>query len=78
MNLTLTELGERVKARRELPTPDVRRSLRRGAGISAADLAQVVGVSEGAVLAWETGRRAPSARNLESYVAALQVLGREP
>ncbi|MEO5577279.1 MAG: helix-turn-helix transcriptional regulator [Gaiellaceae bacterium] len=74
MNLTLAELGERVKARRELPTPDVRRSLRRGAGISAADLAQVVGVSEGAVLAWETGRRAPSGRNLDRYVAALHIL----
>jgi DNA-binding transcriptional regulator YiaG len=76
MNLTLTELSERVKSRRELPSPAARRALRREAGISAAELAEALGVTEGAVLTWERGTREPRGRNRDGYIQALRILSR--
>jgi DNA-binding XRE family transcriptional regulator len=49
----LEKLSRRIKARRELPPPEVQRALRRGAGASLADVAQVVGATRQAVSLWE-------------------------
>lgn len=74
MSSTLTQLAERVKARRELPSPAERRAVRRDAGLSAAELAEAIGVTEAAVLTWERGTREPRGRNLDRYVEALRTL----
>jgi transcriptional regulator with XRE-family HTH domain len=69
---TLSELEAAVRTRRELPTPDVRRALRKAAGASQADVAGVIGVTPEAVGHWEAGTRTPKGRNLTSYVEVLR------
>jgi DNA-binding transcriptional regulator YiaG len=70
----LEKLSRRIKARRELPPPEVQRALRRGAGASLADVAQVVGATRQAVSLWEWGKRRPRGEQLEAYLEVLRVL----
>jgi DNA-binding transcriptional regulator YiaG len=74
MAATLDDLTQRLRRRRELPSPDVRRALRQVAGASQSDIAEVVGVTRQAVQYWEAGTRTPRGANLERYVAVLQAL----
>ncbi|MEV5792686.1 helix-turn-helix transcriptional regulator [Streptomyces sp. NPDC052192] len=73
MNVT-----ERVKARihvhRSLPEPAQRVALRKRAGLTQKELAEILGVDRTAVAHWEAGRRNPDGKRLESYIEALQVL----
>ena len=69
----LEKLSRRLKARRELPPPEIRRALRRGAGASLADVAKVVGATRQAVSLWEWGKRRPRGEQLEAYLEVLQV-----
>jgi transcriptional regulator with XRE-family HTH domain len=55
----------------------MRRALRVDAGISAAELAQDLGVSRQAVAQWERGERTPRGKYLEAYVEALDALADE-
>jgi DNA-binding XRE family transcriptional regulator len=76
MAATLDSLTQRLHARRELPSPDVRRTLRRLAGASQADVAEVVGVSRQAVQLWEAGTRTPRGTNLDAYLEVLRAFRR--
>jgi DNA-binding transcriptional regulator YiaG len=72
MSATLADLTERLQARRELPLPEVRRTLRRVAGASQADVAAIVGVTRQAVQLWEAGTRTPRGANLDRYLEVLR------
>jgi DNA-binding transcriptional regulator YiaG len=77
VNATLEDLTQRLKARNELPTPQVRRALRKGAGASQEDVAKVVGVTRQAVQLWEAGVRTPRrGANLDAYLEVLQAFKR--
>ena len=76
MSATLDSLTQRLQARRELPSPDVRRTLRRVAGASQADVAEVVGVTRQAVQLWEAGARTPRGTNLDAYLEVLRAFRR--
>ncbi len=76
MPVTLDELTLRVRTRRTLPEPSVRRAIRRAAGVSLEDIANVVGVTRQAVSLWELGQRTPRPRALNTYVDALRALQR--
>jgi DNA-binding transcriptional regulator YiaG len=71
------EVLARIKLRRRLPPPSMRRQLREQAGVSQSDIAAVVGVSRECVSMWESGPRVPRGQNLERYLAFLERLARE-
>ena len=68
---------EQARKRRALPSPRVRRELRRRLGISQEVIAQAVGVSRITLLHYEFGRRRPSGERLERYLDVLDRLKRE-
>jgi len=70
----MTLLVERLKSRRDLPPPAVRRALREAAGLSQGDIARAVGASRQAVAHWEEGRRNPRPVHLSTYVEVLRLL----
>ena len=74
MGATLEELTQRVRTRRDLPPPEVRRALRRAAGVPMQDIAEIVGVTRQAVSLWERGSREPRDANLASYAQVLRAL----
>jgi transcriptional regulator with XRE-family HTH domain len=76
MVATLEVLTQRI-ARRDLPPVEMRRALRRGAGLTLADIAEAVGVTRQPVSWWERGRRTPRGPNLDAYGEVLRALGRE-
>jgi len=57
-----------------LPIPEVRRALRRGAGVTLADIARPCRVTVATVSRWERGLRSPRGEALERYVNALDEL----
>lgn len=63
-----------MQVRRDLPAPDERRALRVRAGLSQQELAEIVGVTNGAISHWETGNRRPQGDLLDRYVEALNAL----
>jgi DNA-binding transcriptional regulator YiaG len=76
MGATLGDLTQRLQTRRQLPPPDVRRTLRRVAGASQSDVAEVVGVTRQAVHLWEAGVRTPRGSNLDAYLEVLAAFRR--
>jgi DNA-binding XRE family transcriptional regulator len=74
MGTALEELGRRVRARTQLPTPEARRAIRVSAGVSLADIARAVGVTRQTAMLWERGARRPSGERLLAYVAVLEML----
>jgi DNA-binding transcriptional regulator YiaG len=74
MVTTLEDLSSRVRTRQELPAPAARRALRKAAGISLQNVADVCGVTRQAVATWETAGRTPRGQTLEAYVAVLRAL----
>lgn len=70
--------GERVRARMrvhlDLPSPPERRLLRHAVGLSLAEVAKAVGVTQQAVSLWELGERTPRGVVLDRYVAALNAM----
>ncbi len=76
MVATLESLTRRLQARRELPSPEVRRTLRRVAGASQTDVAEVIGVTRQAVQLWEAGTRTPRGANLDAYLKVLRAFRR--
>jgi transcriptional regulator with XRE-family HTH domain len=68
------KLAEKVRAKRELPSPAVRRAIRIAAGVSQQDIADELGLTRAAVGRWETGDRLPSGDHLLGYVKILRTL----
>jgi DNA-binding transcriptional regulator YiaG len=58
----------------QLPNPYRRREIRRGAGLTAADIAAHLRVTRQAVSNWERGVRTPSGDLLERYIVVLHSL----
>jgi len=73
----LDTLRDTARAWRQLPPPELRRAIRRAAGLSQADLARSIGVTRQAISWWESDRRRPRGDLLRTYVAALQMLRKE-
>jgi transcriptional regulator with XRE-family HTH domain len=71
------EIRLRARAQRELPDPRRAKALRQAAGISLNEMAAVVGVSQRAIVYWESGKRRPRAAQLERYVRVLHLLAAE-
>jgi transcriptional regulator with XRE-family HTH domain len=55
----MDHLIEKVRTRRRLPPPEVRRMIRQQAGISLRELAQAIGVTQPTITRWELGLRSP-------------------
>lgn len=62
---------------RLLPPPEMRRALRRAAGLSQLDVAELIGVSRAAVSRWESGARRPQRSNRIRYHSVLAELRRQ-
>jgi DNA-binding transcriptional regulator YiaG len=74
MNPVIDSLREEAVLRRSLPSPATRRALREEAGIPRRRIAEVVGVTVGAVTHWESGARRPSSEHLRRYLEVLDAL----
>jgi DNA-binding transcriptional regulator YiaG len=71
---SLDTLAETAGRRSELPDRSECRRIRQRARISAAEVAQSIGVTEAAVLSWEKGIRNPLGKNLDRYIEALRLM----
>ncbi len=67
-------LAQRVGDRSRIRDRERLRLVRRDAGISAAQVAEAIGVSEAAVLSWERGDRDPTGKHLDLWMAAIHVI----
>ena len=67
------DLASAVRIRTDLASHAARQS-REAAGVTAADMARVVGVSRQSVSAWETGREVPTIPHALAYGRALAAL----
>ena len=70
------ELLAYVKAKSDLPPPEMRAAIRRSAGVTLSQIAGALGVTESAVWMWERGQRTPRPKTLLKYGELLQELGR--
>lgn len=75
MTTGVDELVARVAAVRSLPAAPDRRRIRVEAGVSLRDVADAVGVSHSAIVAWERGMT-PSEQHLPAYADLLSRLVR--
>jgi transcriptional regulator with XRE-family HTH domain len=69
-----SELLERLRARRALPTAEERRQIRLNAGASLRDIAREVGTSATSVIRWERG--ASPRQHTAAYARLLDELRR--
>lgn len=74
---TLSEVLKPVRARRALPTPADRRAIREAAGLSAADVARVLGVTRATVTRYEHDIRSPQGDLAVRYLRLLDRLRKE-
>ena len=72
--LDLEAIRHKRRVQAQLPAPEMRRALRKSAGLSQEDVAQALGVNRESVSRWERGQRHPRGVFLDSYVALLQEL----
>jgi DNA-binding XRE family transcriptional regulator len=70
-----TDLATARQVRADLSS-DTARETREASGMTAADIARVVGVSRQAVSSWETGAVVPTVEHALAYGRALAALGR--
>lgn len=66
----------KVDAFLTLPSPEERRRRREACGLSAADLAVELGVSQPTLSRWERGDQLPRGKHLVAYVNVLAELER--
>lgn len=75
-------VANRVEARSAalpvLPDLPQRIAIRRAAGLTQQDMAEIVGVNRSAVAHWEAGRAEPTGPKLHSYAQALAAMQRLP
>ncbi len=69
----LQAFADRLRARRDLPPPAVRRALR-GDKASQGEIARALGVSTACVSRWESGTRTPRGELLLAYLRVLRLL----
>lgn len=74
--MTQSPLERLARARKSLPTPEVRRAIREAAGVSQPEMAKALGVSTATVSRWESGLVVPSSSIVVDYVDALNMLAR--
>jgi excisionase family DNA binding protein len=72
----MSAIQRKVKAFRELPSPEMCRAIRREAGITQVDIARSLepAVTRETVSRWETGDRRPRGEHLVQYVESLRSL----
>jgi DNA-binding XRE family transcriptional regulator len=70
-----SDLAAAVRVRADLVS-DAARETREASGVTAADIARVVGVTRQAVSSWETGAVVPTIDHALAYGKALAVLTR--
>ncbi len=73
----LDEKLEAARLRRTLPSPEIARLLRRNAGLSRIEVAELLGVSRWSVMRWEEGLASPTPRVRAAYAALLERLAQE-
>jgi DNA-binding transcriptional regulator YiaG len=73
----LDEKLEAARLRRTLPSPEVARLIRRNAGLSRTEVADLLGVSRWSVMRWEEGLASPTQRVAPAYARLLERLARE-
>ena len=73
----LTEALDLAAMRRRLPEPELRRLIRRRAGVPLRVIADECGVTYEAARRWERGGRDPSGDHLRRYAAVLDRLAAE-
>jgi transcriptional regulator with XRE-family HTH domain len=73
----IDEKLEQARLRRTLPSPEVARLLRRNAGLSRDEVAELLGVSRWSVWRWEEGIASPTPRVAPAYARLLERLARE-
>ena len=71
------ELLDQARVRRALPPAPVRRFLRERAGVTQAELAEVLGVERPTVTRYESGAREPRGELRIAYVGLLERLAGE-
>jgi DNA-binding XRE family transcriptional regulator len=69
------DLSAAVRIRADLAS-DAARETREASGVTAADIARVIGVTRQAVSSWETGQSTPTVPHALAYGRALAALGR--
>lgn len=74
MDTTRERILERIRMRPALPPPPRRIEIRKNAGLSQQDLAEVLHVSAMTIHFWETGKRLPKPDHAQAYLEVLQVL----
>lgn len=68
----------RSRARRELPSPELRRRIRVAAGLTQSELGEAVGgVDPSTVVRWESGAKQPTREHAAAYLEVLEHLARE-
>lgn len=67
-------LLDEVRARPQLPTPDVRQAIRRKAHVPQDRMARELGVHRVTFLRWERGDRTPRGAQLDAYARLLREL----
>jgi transcriptional regulator with XRE-family HTH domain len=67
-------LRRKIALHRELPSPAIRRELRKRAGLTLRDVAEACGVSFQLISHYELGHREPRGENLKRYVRVLRVI----
>jgi transcriptional regulator with XRE-family HTH domain len=67
-------ISERMRSHPLLPNCAARRAMRAAAGLTTADLAEIVGVSRQTICNWEAGRRTPRGEDLRRYREALDAM----
>jgi DNA-binding transcriptional regulator YiaG len=65
---------DRIRNRRALPPPALRRQIREAAGLSRSELAEALNTKTTNVVAYELGRRSPRPELLARYVEILKRL----
>jgi transcriptional regulator with XRE-family HTH domain len=77
MSTPLDTILSEARRRRALPEPALRRLLRERAGLSQAEVADVLDVSRPAVTRWESGQREPRSAVRGAYAELLERLAKE-
>jgi DNA-binding transcriptional regulator YiaG len=77
MAAAIEDLLAKSRLRRRLPDAEIRALLRQRAGVSQAEVADVVGVTAATVSRWESGTRTPSGVHLTRYLELLDELARQ-
>jgi predicted transcriptional regulator len=73
----LEDLRTQARAALDLPSPAVLKATREAAGVSRAQLAKVVGVSDMSIYYYETGERTPTGEHRTNLIKAIAVLREE-